>query len=88
MKRKLKKPTMNEVIDYFISKGQDPELAKKAFEYYELGDWTDSRGKPVINWKQKMYINWIQNSIIHKKLQPDNRGLQAALVFSKVRFQA
>lgn len=88
-KRKLKKPSLNEVIDYFISKGSDEKLARIAFDYYDAGDWTDSRGKAVINWRQKVLINWIKNPINKPKLhQSDNRGLQAALSFSKVRFQA
>ena len=53
-KRKLKKPSLQEFIDYFVSKGSTEQQAKHWFEYYEVGDWNDINGKPVVNWKQKV----------------------------------
>lgn len=55
-------PTIQEVIDYFQSKGYKRSAAVKAFNYYEEGDpkWTDSQGSPVRAWKQKMQI-WFKD---------------------------
>jgi hypothetical protein len=55
------KPTLSEVEDYFLEKGSTVEAAKQAFEYYDVADWRDSKGKPVKNWKQKMLAVWINN---------------------------
>ncbi len=40
--------------------------AEKAWQYYEDGNWTDTNGKQVINWKQKMRVNWFK-----EKKQPE-----------------
>ena len=56
------KPTQQEVIDFFISKGSTEEKAKQAYEYYEVADWHDAKGNRVKNWKQKMLSVWINNS--------------------------
>lgn len=59
--KKVFKPTLSEVEDYFLEKGSTIEKAKQAFDYYEVADWHDSKGKPVKNWKQKMLAVWINN---------------------------
>jgi hypothetical protein len=56
------KPTISQVEDFFLEKGSTTEQAKKAFDYYEVADWHDAKGKPVKNWKQKMLSVWINNS--------------------------
>lgn len=56
------KPTLSQVEDFFLEKGSTTEQAKKAFDYYEVADWHDAKGKPVKNWKQKMLSVWINNS--------------------------
>lgn len=61
-KNKYVAPTLSEVEDYFLEKGSTVERARQAFEYYETGNWTDSKGNKVKNWKQKMLINWINNT--------------------------
>ena len=33
------------------------DLAEKYYDYFTAGKWTDSEGKPVLNWKQK-FITW------------------------------
>jgi hypothetical protein len=53
-KRKLKKPSLQEFIDYFVSKGSTEQQGKHWFEYYDIADWHDINGKPVVNWKQKV----------------------------------
>ena len=56
------KPTLQEVIDFFISKGSTEIIAKQAYEYYEIADWYDAKGNRVKNWKQKMLSVWINNN--------------------------
>jgi hypothetical protein len=69
--KKFAPPKLLDVVDYFIEKGYTPESAKKAFEYYELGDWKDSSGKKVKNWKQKMNGVWFKPE---NKVKPIDRG--------------
>ena len=35
--------------------GVDP---KRFFDYYSAGNWKDSKGNQIINWKQKMIAVW------------------------------
>jgi len=53
-------PLLDEVIQYFSEKGFSAEIAKKAFEYYHVSDWKDSKGNKVKNWKQKMLAVWMK----------------------------
>jgi uncharacterized protein YdaU (DUF1376 family) len=53
-KRKLKKPSIEEFTNYFISKGSTEQQGKHWYDYYDVADWHDTNGKPVINWKQKV----------------------------------
>ena len=55
-------PTRMEVVEFFNSKGSSEELARRAYEHYETGNWLDSRGVQVKNWRQKMLTNWINRS--------------------------
>jgi len=48
-KGKFTPPTLSEVKDFFKSKGYTEESAEKAFNYYDVADWKDSRGKAVLN---------------------------------------
>ena len=67
--KKFTPPAEEEVIKYFIGKGFSESHGKKAYEYYAVADWIDSRGKQVKNWKQKMLANWMkdENKIIAKQ---------------------
>ena len=49
-------PTLEEVKAYIKEKGYSVD-ANKFFQYYSVGHWIDSKGKPVRNWKQKI-ITW------------------------------
>ena len=57
---KFTAPAELEVITYFIENGYNEITAKKAFKYYETGEWKDSSGKQVRNWKQKMQSVWFK----------------------------
>jgi len=58
--KKFSPPTQSEVISYFLEKGYTQEAACKAFDYYDVADWTDSTGKKIKNWKQKMIAVWFK----------------------------
>jgi hypothetical protein len=54
-------PTLSEVQDYFFQNGYTRESGAKAWEYYNSGNWHDSKGNPVKNWKQKMQGVWFKD---------------------------
>ena len=58
--KKFAPPTQSEVISYFLEKGYTQEAACKAFDYYDVANWTDSTGKKIKNWKQKMIAVWFK----------------------------
>lgn len=49
-------PTLEEVKAYCQERNNNVD-PKKFFDYYEQGQWKDSKGNPVKNWKQKL-ITW------------------------------
>lgn len=49
-------PTLVEVREYAKEKGY-AYLANKFYDYFTTGDWVDSKGQKVKNWKQK-FITW------------------------------
>lgn len=55
-KKKFTPPTLEEVEEYATTRGR-VDLAKRFFDYYNVGDWRDKDDKPVKNWKQK-FITW------------------------------
>lgn len=60
-KRVFTPPLLQDVI-LFFNENQYSELgAKKAFEYYDEGNWNDSKGNQVKNWKQKMRGVWFKD---------------------------
>lgn len=55
-------PTLDEVKDYCAERNS-PVDPVQFFEYFSEGNWKDSKGNPVRNWKQKL-ITW-------EKFQPE-----------------
>ena len=53
-------PTVEEVKTYFTIKGYTAESAMRAFEYYDISGWVDSKGSKIRNWKQKMLSVWFK----------------------------
>lgn len=53
-------PTREEVREYVKSRNSsvDPD---KFFDFFDAGEWVDSKGNPVLNWKQKL-ITWESKS--------------------------
>lgn len=59
-RKKYDVPTLDDVIKYATSRGRK-DLAQGFFEYYNEGNWCDSKGNPVLSWKQK-FITWEQRN--------------------------
>lgn len=57
-KKEFIPPTINEVKIYFDENGYTPESGIRAFNYYDVANWFDSKGNKVKNWKQKMQSVW------------------------------
>lgn len=58
-------PSIDEVVKFFEEHGYTN--GDKAWNFYNDGDWKDSKGNPVINWKQKMRMVWFKDE---NKKQP------------------
>lgn len=59
-------PTVEEVIEYFEANGYSKIAAQKAFKWYDDSAWIDSKGNPVISWKQKMQSVWFKEENLAK----------------------
>lgn len=59
-KKEFIPPTTEEVCQYCRDNGYPTELGLKAFEYYNVAQWHDSKGNPVLNWKQKLQAIWFK----------------------------
>ena len=53
-------PTYEQVLEYAKSRNRE-DMARKFFDYFDAGDWIDSKGNKVRNWKQK-FITWESNN--------------------------
>ena len=51
-------PPLEDVIKFFEENGYTN--GDKAWNYYNDGEWKDSKGNQVINWKQKMRMVWFK----------------------------
>ena len=59
-KEKFIPPTLEEVKKYAETRGRI-DLADKFYDYFNAGEWIDSKGNKVKNWKQK-FITWEDNN--------------------------
>lgn len=66
-------PTLEEVIKFFEENGQSKERATKAFNHYSEGDWHDSRGNKVVNYKQKLRTNWFEDKKEISEVKPTSK---------------
>ena len=66
-------PTFDEAKKYFNENGYSDAAAQTFVKYYDAGDWTDSKGNKVKNWKQKAQSVWFkdENKIVEAKKQSD-----------------
>lgn len=62
-------PVLIEVENYFFDNGYTKESGKKAFNYYSVADWKDSKGNKIKNWKQKMQGVWFKEENKIKAIQ-------------------
>jgi len=51
-------PSLEDVQNYFSDNGYNKEVAIKAWMSYDAANWFDSKGNPILNWKQKMINVW------------------------------
>ena len=69
------------------SKGYNSDYAKKIYEHYSLGNWRDSTGKAVVNWKQKINTNWLNKDgldrykIVEENLFNSNTGNRPKMIY-------
>lgn len=70
-------PKIEDVVLYFADNGYTEQSAIKAFGYYNVANWHDSRNNPVRNWKQKMQSVWFkdENRIIKTHSENSERKL-------------
>lgn len=54
-------PTLDEVVSFFRENGFTEKSGEKAYKYYDVADWVDSKGAKVKNWKQKMHAVWFKD---------------------------
>lgn len=50
-------PTLDEVKDYCLNVRHNTVDYQKFYDYYNAGEWKDSKGNKIKNWKQKV-ITW------------------------------
>ena len=50
-------PTLEEVKDYCLNVRHNSVDYQKFYDYYNAGEWKDSKGNKIKNWKQKV-ITW------------------------------
>jgi hypothetical protein len=53
-------PLLSDVIEYFSENGYSVDVAKTAFNFYNVRDWKDSNDNEVSNWKLKMQSVWFK----------------------------
>lgn len=73
-------PILEEVISYFTENGYSATIATKAFNFYHTGNWKDSNGNQVRNWKQKMQSVWFTDENKNKSDQVKVRIIQTGEV--------
>ena len=60
-------PTLDDVKNYCRERQNNVD-PKKFFDYFTASEWVDSKGNPVLNWKQKI-ITWESNQKTENKPQ-------------------
>lgn len=69
------KPSLQEVEEYANSRRSNVD-PQKFFDYFDAGDWVDSKGVEVKNWKQK-FITW-ENKSREKESEKETQLVRAA----------
>jgi hypothetical protein len=74
-------PTYEEVLSYAKEKGRE-DIAEEFFDYFSTGDWIDSKGNKVRNWKQK-FITWCSRNKASETKQSKQCNLDAKGAFAR-----
>jgi len=61
------RPTLEEVVKFFTENGYTVQAGTLCWMYYTDGDWIDSQGRPVQNWKRKVRFNWFKPEYLEVK---------------------
>ena len=61
-------PTLEEIKDYCLNVRHNKVDYKKFYDYFTEGNWIDSKGNKVKNWKQKV-ITWEKNTNDKKEFE-------------------
>ena len=56
-KKEFIPPTLEEVKNYCSERKNNVD-PQRFYDYYNAGNWKDSKGKPIRNWKQKISAVW------------------------------
>lgn len=59
-KKSFSPPSRTEFREYFFVKGFEVEYANYVYDYYEAGEWSDSKGNKILSWKQKVLAVWLK----------------------------
>ena len=84
-KKEKQPPTREEVVLYAKERGRE-ELAQNFYDFFTLGNWHDSNGKPVLNWKQK-FITWETNTPKQEKKKSNSIHFENERKYSNEDFQ-
>lgn len=80
IKKEFIAPNIKDVIQYFQEKGYSIKAAKKAFNYYDVAGWKDSKGNKVKNWKQKMQGVWFKDENIDQSAQGEREFYKPPII--------
>lgn len=68
---KFKKPTLEEIKDYCLNVRHNKVDYQYFYDFYTEGNWIDSKGNKVRNWKQKV-ITWEKHHPTKKEDEYEN----------------
>lgn len=70
-REKFKKPTLEEIKDYCLNVRHNKVDYQYFYDYFTEGNWIDSKGNKVRNWKQKI-ITWEKHHPTKKEDEYEN----------------
>ena len=70
-KERFKKPTLEEIKDYCLNVRHNKVDYQYFYDYFTEGNWIDSKGNKVKNWKQKI-ITWEKHNPTKKEDDYEN----------------
>lgn len=71
-KKRFVPPTVEEIRDYCKQRNNNVD-AQRVYDFYNASEWKDSRGKPVLNWKQKIIGVWEKEIPESKEKSPNTK---------------